>query len=57
MSYIFARDDAQTKIIIFNESGKILKGFSFMYNGQTVEIVSINIWVSFLNRPVRSLRL
>ena len=31
---------AKTKVIIFNKSGKLLKGFSFTYDGQTVEIVS-----------------
>ena len=33
---------AKTKVIVFNKSGKLLKGSSFTYDGQTVEIVSDN---------------
>ena len=48
----------KTKVIIFNKSGKILKGFSFTFDDQTVEVVNNrNIWVSFLKRLDRSLRL
>ena len=42
---------AKTKVIIFNKSGKLLKGFSFTYDGQTVEIVSEYKYLGIIFKP------
>ena len=42
---------AKTKVTIFNKSGKLLKGFSFTYDGQTVEIVSEYKYLGIIFKP------
>ena len=42
---------AETKVIIFTKSGKVHKGFSFTYDGQTVEIVSEYKYLGIIFKP------
>ena len=41
----------QTKIIIFNKSGKVLKGFNFKYNECNVELVDEYKYLDIIFNP------
>ena len=44
----------KTKVIIFNKSGKILKGFSFNFDDQIVEVVNEYKYLGIIFKPCGS---